>query len=265
MTTENPEIQDEMEEILEQDLPEVESNLEKEQEPTPEKEIEKPEEENKLEEEEEVKPKKKKTAADRVKEIKQATYELRQTKREIQAELSELRRLKSKGVEEQSEEDGEKNTKPQKSEEEIYNEVSQKRAIEQRDERYFKLREDALESDPQYFKKEKYVAQVAESYGNSAMANAILDSEKSISIVKHLYANDDEAERIAALSPNGAIKAIGSLEERLSRKVSKNPPASPNPPAKPKASGAPKSLEDLDYESYKRQQNKAQFGNIYSG
>jgi hypothetical protein len=61
----------------------------------------------------------------------------------------------------------------------------------------------------------------------SVMAEAILESDLADKIVKHLYSNQEEAERISNLSPARQAVEIGKLEVKLSS------------PAPVKKSGAP--------------------------
>jgi len=66
------------------------------------------------------------------------------------------------------------------------------------------------------------------------MADAILESDLGDKIIKHLYLNQDEADRIASLSPARQAAEIGRLEMQLSA-----------PKAAVKKSGAPSPITPL--------------------
>ena len=54
---------------------------------------------------------------------------------------------------------------------------------------------------------------------SKAMSEAMLDSDKGAEVAYYLAKNPSEAARIAALSPNGQIREIGKLEDRVAKPV----------------------------------------------
>lgn len=91
-----------------------------------------------------------------------------------------------------------------------------------------------------------------------AMQDAILDSDRGADIAYYLGQHQDEATRIAALSPVAAVRAIGRIEAALEPAAAPKSPAV-KPPAteqpKTKASAAPKPIRPLSGASRQVQKN----------
>lgn len=89
-----------------------------------------------------------------------------------------------------------------------------------------------------------------------AMQDAIMESDVGPKIAYFLANNPDEASKIAKMSPIGAIRALGRIEERLSGPVAKVPTSAPAPVkavgTKATASKDPGKMSDAEYAKWRK-------------
>ena len=93
------------------------------------------------------------------------------------------------------------------------------------------------------------------------MAEAILDSDLAPKVVKFLYNNPEEAERIAELSPARQAVEIGKLEAKLSSTAPAKKSGAPAPitPIAAKASSSNEyrdDMSDAEYAKWRRENSK---------
>jgi signal recognition particle GTPase len=91
----------------------------------------------------------------------------------------------------------------------------------------------------------------------SAMQQAIMESDIGPKLAYYLANNQDEAVSIANMSPIGAIRALGRIEERLSSQKPAVKTTSAPPPIKPVGSRAavkkdPNSMSDAEYAKWRK-------------
>lgn len=88
------------------------------------------------------------------------------------------------------------------------------------------------------------------------MQQAIMESDVGPKLAYYLANNPDEATKIAGMSPIGAIRALGRIEERLQAQPVKKPTAAPEPikPVGAKASVAkdPGKMTDAEYAKWRK-------------
>ena len=91
----------------------------------------------------------------------------------------------------------------------------------------------------------------------NSMQQAIMESEVGPKLAYYLATNQDEAEKIAGMSPIGAIRALGRIEERLATVKPVVQTTNTPPPIKPVGSRAtvakdPGKMSDAEYEKWRR-------------
>lgn len=89
------------------------------------------------------------------------------------------------------------------------------------------------------------------------MEQAILESEIGPKLAYYLANNPEEAEKIAAMSPIGAIRTLGRIEERLATAKPEVKPTNAPAPIKPLGSRAtvakdPGKMSDAEYEKWRK-------------
>lgn len=89
------------------------------------------------------------------------------------------------------------------------------------------------------------------------MQHAIMESDVGPKIAYYLAQNPDEAVKIANMSPIGAIRSLGRLEERLAgqtavKSVSKAPPPVSPPGSRSAVKKSPADMSDKEYEAWRR-------------
>lgn len=101
-----------------------------------------------------------------------------------------------------------------------------------------------------------FVADVRDS-GAEHLFKDIMDCENSTDIVYYLGTNEDEFDRISSLGPRAALKEIGKLEDKLLLKANKkgdNTQYRPTPKVRGGA-GTPKDLSRETQEEYNKRMN----------
>ena len=89
-----------------------------------------------------------------------------------------------------------------------------------------------------------------------AMQQAIMESDLGPKLAYHLANNPEEARKIAAMSPVGAIRALGRIEERLSKPADKVTTSAPEP-IKPTGASArvekdPSDMSQKEFEKWRK-------------
>jgi len=93
------------------------------------------------------------------------------------------------------------------------------------------------------------------------MAEAILESDLGDKVVKHLYSNPEEAERIASLPPARQAVEIGKLEVKLSspapvKKSGAPAPITPIAAKTPSSNEFREDMSDAEYAKWRRENSK---------
>lgn len=111
---------------------------------------------------------------------------------------------------------------------EAQRQAEQKRQAEAELTKFTSLMDKAHASDPKFEESFEYVSTVSGEH--PGYSRALVTSPVADKVIKHLAANPAEAERIATLSPEGQIKAIGAIEMKISSPPKpRNVPKAPEP------------------------------------
>jgi hypothetical protein len=94
------------------------------------------------------------------------------------------------------------------------------------------------------------------------MQQAIMESDIGPKLAYYLANNPEEAEKIAGMSPIGAIRTLGRIEERLANSKPAVKTTDAPPPIKPIGASAavskdPSKMSDAEFAAWRRQQIKA--------
>lgn len=100
------------------------------------------------------------------------------------------------------------------------------------------------------------VLEASEAPMTPPMRQAILESDVGPKLAYYLATHADEAKEIAGLSPIGAIRALGRIEERLAKPTAKQTTNAP-PPVKPVGGSAsvkksPGQMSDAEYAKWRK-------------
>ena len=111
---------------------------------------------------------------------------------------------------------------------EAQRQAEQERQAEAELTKFTSLMDKAHASDPKFEESFEYVSAVSGEH--PGYSRALVTSPVADKVIKHLAANPAEAERIATLSPEGQIKAIGAIEMKISSPPKpRNVPKAPEP------------------------------------
>lgn len=219
---------------------------------------------------EEPKPKPKPSFEERKKEIARKTWEMRENERrakdaftkaqEYEQQLAEREsRLKEQYPDEFKTEEP-KPKQENRSDEEIAKSYLKNKEKQKVLEQWGIRREEAILEDPKFEQKEARIAKSFELSGNVEGIKGILESDKQIEVVNYLNDNPDDLERIANLSPIGAMRAIVKIESTLGEEKPPSVTKAPNPINPVKGGGAPKSIKNMSWEEFCNQRNKEEYG-----
>lgn len=89
-----------------------------------------------------------------------------------------------------------------------------------------------------------------------AMQHAIMESERGPQLAYFLANNPDEATKIARMTPSGAFRTLGMIEERLSKPTERKPTAAPAPltpiGTTAKVTKDPSSMSQEEFEKWRK-------------
>lgn len=227
--SEQPEIQEEMEEVLEDTPPEK----------TPE-------------EQEEVKKRNRISANKKIRqqrwEIGERDREIERLKQEIETSKAssptlDIQRPKAEDYEDTEQfhkalddyADKKADAKAEQKAKEREDAYKKKRLEEERQreseafaQKWAKKQAAAVKAHSDFLQVESALVQDIKSYKVPHLIEQIIDSEQDTELVYYLGKNEEELERIALLSPTAAAREIGKIELKLSKPKQKNPPPPPN-------------------------------------
>lgn len=128
--------------------------------------------------------------------------------------------------------------------------------------KYANKREKAVTRYKDYGKSEESIMDAMKYYNNPALENLIMGSEDPTALVDYFGTNDNELEKIAQLSSNGAARLIGKIESKLVRAPIKTNTAPPPTTTSGESGGGvvKKDINKMSQKEYNAHMNNKQYG-----